>query len=226
MKPMRIAACLAACSLAAPACASAEDLWGQVIFHDEFESVDACPQRVTLPDGSTRARLVHAGISYGVYPQTRPNVDLRHWDNLWGYNNTTSPQVGWPGVGGAAPLIRDFPRGSYVAAHFRTPSASGSNGSFANPSYALGPPVTFAISRRCGDFDDYMETVGCLARDVPAADANLVKWKFTTNAPGSWCNLQPDTDYYVNMIFADPASTERCGAQSATCQLGTVSYHN
>jgi hypothetical protein len=83
-----------------------------------------------------------------------------------------------------------------------------------------------AISRRCGDFDDYMETVGCLARDIPTSDAVLVRWKFTANAPGSFCNLQPDTDYYVNVIIGDPASTDGCPAWSSTCTVGTVSYHN
>lgn len=207
--------------------ASADDLWGQEIFHDTFDdAATECPSKITLPDGSTRSRLLHANITYGVLPGTRPNVDLTHWDNLWGYNNTFSPQVAWPGVGGAAPVIGLYPRQSYVAARFHTPSSSTLNGSFSNPSYVSGPPLTFAISRRCGDFDDYMETTGCLVRDVPTSDAVMVKWKFTANAPGSWCNLQPDTDYYVNFVFSDPSSTDGCAAQQASCAAGTVSYHN
>lgn len=204
----------------------ATDLWGQEIFHDAFEDAGSCPSKALLPDGSKRSLLLHADITYGNYPQVRPFVDVRHWDNIWGYNNTVSPQVGWPGVGGAAPVIGLFPRTSYAAAHFHTPAASGSNGNFANPSYVNGPPITMAISRRCGDFDDYMETVGCLARDVPTSDSILVRWKFTANAPGSFCNLQPDTDYYVNIIISDPATTDSCTGGSATCAVGTVSFHN
>lgn len=216
-----------ALGLAVCAPAAADDTWGQEIFHDSFEDASSCPAKITLPDGSTRSLLVHANVTYGNYAQVRPGVDLRFWDNVWGYNNTSSPQVSWPGVGGASPVVRQFPRTSYMAAHFHTPAtASTQNGSFVNPSYVSGPPVTFSISRRCGDFDDYMETVGCLARDVPTSDANLVKWKFTTNSPGAFCNLQPDTDYYVNIIIADPASTDGCSSASATCSVGTVSYHN
>jgi hypothetical protein len=219
---------IAAMSILALACGNsrAVDLWGQEIFHDAFEDAGSCPSNIILPDGSERSLLVHANITYGNYPQVRPYVDVRFWDNVWGYNNTVSPQVGWPGVGGAAPVIGLFPRVSYTAAHFHTPVTSGSNGSFSNPSYVNGPPITMAISRRCGDFDDYMETVGCLARDVPTSDAVLVRWKFTANAPGSFCNLQPDTDYYVNVIIGDPASTDGCPAWSSTCTVGTVSYHN
>ena len=219
-------ASFAALFLAASVPAAADDLWGQEIFHDSFESLDACPARIVLPDGSTRTRLPHAGITYGNYSQIRPNVDLGLWDNLWGYNNTTSPQVGWPGVGGAAPVVRLFPRNAYIAAYFHTPAASGHNGNFVNPSYVSGPPLTFAISRRCGDFRDHLETAGCLARDVPTGDAALVGWKFTANAPGSWCNLKPDTDYYVNIVISDPASTDGCSAASANCAVGAVSFHN
>ena len=84
--------------------------WGQEIFNDSFEDASTCSPQVVLPDGSTRNLLATANITYGTYPLSRNNLDMGLWDDIWGYNNTTSPQVPWPGVGGAAPVIRFFPR--------------------------------------------------------------------------------------------------------------------
>lgn len=92
-----------------------------------------------------------------------------------------------------------------------------------------------AISTRCGDFTQALPTPGCLAdaaygelpwTGVPTADKPLVGWKFTPNAPGSWCNLQPNQDYWVNLMFANPLDFFNCNAAESTCVLGTVSYHN
>jgi len=188
--------------------------------------VAGCPTTITTSDGP-RTLLTTSGISYGVYPQQRPNVNVTEWNNIWGYNNTTaSSPTPWPGVGGASPVLRNFTRTSYIGAHFRTGSSTSWTGNFSNPSFAAGPNVTMAISTVCGDFSDHLPTPGCLTQDVPTADANLVKWKFTTNAPGSYCNLQPNTDYYVNMMFTDHTSTVECSAGLSVCNLSAVSYHN
>ena len=53
-----------------------------------------------------------------------------------------------------------------------------------------------------------------------------MKWKYSPNAPQSWCNLEPDTDYYVNFMLTEQDSTEQCAATAHTCVLGTVGYHN
>jgi len=200
--------------------------WGQEIFNDSFEDASTCSPQVVLPDGSTRNLLATANITYGTYPLSRNNLDMGLWDDIWGYNNTTSPQVPWPGVGGAAPVIRFFPRHAYIGAHFHTPASSGYNGHFSNPSFVIGPNIHMAISKRCGDFGAYLPTPGCLARDVPTADSNLVSWKFTANAPAGYCNLQPDSDYYVNIVITDPDTTVECPIDYPNCPVGTVSYHN
>jgi len=201
-----------------------DDLWGQQIFTDRFDAdSDTCPQQITLPDGTTRTLVTRASISYGVYQAERPNVRVTEWDDVWGYNNAQSPQATpWPGVGGAAPVIRVFPAGGYLCLHFHTPpDVASRHGSFSNPSYVAGPDVTMALSALPGDFSAALPTPGCIVRDVPTSDANLILWKGTPNAPNYWCNLQPDSDYYVNIAFA-----LRTGCERNSCVIGSVSYHN
>lgn len=184
----------------------------------------ACPASITTSDGA-RTLLLTSGISYGVYPGIRPNVNLSQWDNIWGHNSTTDGTTPWPGVGGSSPVIRSFGRSQYVGAHFKTRSSvTGLSGGFSNPSFAAGPNITMAISTACGDFSANLPTAGCLRADVPTADANLVQWKFSTNAPGSYCNLQPNTDYYVNIMLTDHLSTTECSANATTCFVAPVSY--
>jgi hypothetical protein len=50
----------------------------------------------------------------------------------------------------------------------------------------------------------------------------MASWR--VGATSSWCTLEPNTDYYVNMIFADPASTVECVSGATTCLLSAV--HN
>lgn len=189
-------------------------------------AVAGCPATITTADG-TRTLLTSSGVSYGVYPTQRPNVNLTEWDNIWGYNNTTATQpVAWPGVGGASPVIRNFQRDSYIGAHFRTGASTSVTGHFSNPSFAAGPNQTMAISTECGDFSAHLPTPGCLIQNVPTADANLLAWKLTSNNPTGSCNLLPNTDYYVNMMITDHLSTVECNATATTCNISAVSYHN
>ena len=131
------------------------------------------------------------------------------------------------GVGGSTPVITSFPRGGYICAHFHTvANANGLLGNFSNPSLVQGPNLTMAISRRGGDFASDLPTPGCVAANVPTADSNMVRWKFTANAPGSYCNLQVDSDYYVNLMFTEAGSDVECFPEVPICRLGSVSYHN
>lgn len=188
--------------------------------------VAGCPTTINTPDGP-RTLLVTSGISYGAYPPQRPGVNLTEWNNIWGYNNiTASTPVPWPGVGGSSPVIRSFARTSYVGAHFKTGSSTSVLGNFSIPTFAAGPNVTMAISTQCGDFSDHLPTPGCLKTNVPTADANAVQWKLTANNPTGSCNLQPNTDYYVNLMLTDHLSTEECAASAATCNMAPVSFHN
>lgn len=206
------------------------------IFDDGFEYNSlACPAVMVPPDGVPRTRKTSAGVSYGVYPATRL-VQLFEYDSLWGYNSTTGPVTPFPGVGGASPVINGVRNTDYVAVHFRTPAApNGLTIEFNHPSY-IGFPVnydrqylTMVVSQQCGDFTlQFSPTQGCMREMVPASDAALVYAKFTPNAPTSWCNLYPDTDYYVNMMFSHPdvICKTQSGNPTPICLMGTVEYNN
>lgn len=193
--------------------------------------VGACPNTIPGSGSTPLTWLKTSGVSYGVYPKQRTNVNVTEWNNVWGYNDTTAATpVAWPGVGGASPVIRQMERNKYLGIHFKTPpaaAAAGQNGSFSNPSLNNSLPIDMAISRTCGDFSADLPTPGCFVSNVPSSDANLLSWKFTTNAPGSWCNLQPDTDYYVNLKYTDPTGTANgCSSGATVCALATASFHN
>lgn len=182
-----------------------------------------CPAVAHTPWGD-RALVTRSSITYGATGQRARILDITSWDGLLGFGETSIAATPWPGVGGAAPVIRAFPRSGYICAKFRSPSNVATRvGGFSNPSYlrALSPTLTMSISRNGGDFAGGLDTPGCLVRNVYASDSNLAQWKGTVNNPTGSCNLQPNTDYYLNITFGDAP-----GCSTATCALGIVSYHN
>lgn len=180
---------------------------------------------IDTPKGQ-RTRLIEADISYGAYPDKRTKVDVTKWEPVFGYNDKLAqpPPVAWPGITGASPVFHGFKRYNFIAIKFRTPAhVTGAKGRFTNPSYVFGPPITMAISTSCGDFSEHLPTPGCLVENVYTSDDNLVGWKFTQNAPNDQCNLSPNTDYYVNIMLADPESTHQCNKGATTCMVGVAS---
>lgn len=168
-----------------------------------------CPATV---DGLTLVRT--ATVCTGALCLSPHAADVTKWSGLFGSD--------FPGVGGAAPVIKGFPAKGYLCAKFTTPPSLTLNGTMYNPSYlrALSPTLDIAISRQGGDWDSELPTPGCVKRGIYASDAQLMGWKFTPNAPTSWCNLSPSTDYYLNVRFG------ATGCKTAACALGIVSYHN
>lgn len=172
-----------------------------------------CPATITAADGP-RNLLTTSDVRYGTQSGTRMNVNLSEWDNVWGHG-TGSPTEGitpWPGVSGSAPTILAFKRDSYVGIHFKTPvsPAPGTAGTWFNPTSNPGPNLTMAISTQCGDFTNHLPSPGCRVENVPTADAPMVYWWFGTTFPNTSCNLQPNTNYYVNIMQTDKASTLEC----------------
>jgi hypothetical protein len=195
--------------------------WGEVVYTDAFESLDTCASTIVAPDGLERTRLLFSDVRYTAFHYLRPSVHLTEWDNVWGYNNgLPGPPVAWPGVTGSSPIISGFGRWSYVALHFHTPAVPlpGLAARMVNSSSAGGPPLTVAISKRCGDFQQSLPTSGCLRRDVPHSDETISYFKFTLNHPELVCNLEPDSDYYINIMLSDPASAPGC--PGGICPVG------
>ena len=121
-------------ALAAPLVPAVAHAADSTIFADGLElPFTGCPATIETDDGP-RTLLTHASISYGIYQAQRVNQDVTEWDNIWGYNGVAGPLTPWPGVGGSAPVIKDFPRSAYICAHFHTDTQPGRSGIMVNPS--------------------------------------------------------------------------------------------
>jgi hypothetical protein len=179
---------------------------------------DSCP-------ATPRTRVTTSDIHYLPEPpaHVRPGVQITQWDNIWGHINETDGITPWPGVAGASPTIWTIGKTQYVAAKFHTGALTTTNGFFKNVSYGAGPNLDMAISQNCGDFAP--TEAACLKSDVPSSDTALVFWRLDTVVSSSYCHLTPNSDYYVNIQFHDPATTGP-GCSGGTCKSTIQAYHN
>ncbi|MBN8726611.1 MAG: hypothetical protein J0H15_02770 [Xanthomonadales bacterium] len=183
----------------------------------------ACPATINTAYGQRTYVSTVSRITWGAVPiGGHDNVDVSKFANIWGFNSgAPGTALPWPGVGGSAPVLKSVPRQGYIGAHFKTTASPPPSGFFINPSFQISPNLIMSISKVCGDFSEQLPTPGCL-RDAPygeapgsgtpSSDTSMVSWKFTSNNPTGYCNLQPNTDYYINIMFANPAACtgERC----------------
>jgi len=157
----------------------------------------------SCPDG----RIMQSDLQYG--DTTLTDVDVTAFENLWGRGAASDPPVSWPGLTGSSPMILDFARTGYLAAKFHTSADPADTlvGMFEYVSYPYGassPHLDFSITTECGNFSP--EQSGCIELDVAAVDVPLGRWRvYAGNA--FYCQLQSDTDYFVNVRFSDPAAT-------------------
>jgi hypothetical protein len=183
-----------------------------------------CPATI-YTGNQALTRLTTSTISYGIYDLTR-TADTRNWENIWGHvSNTDNAQL-WPGPTSSQPVIRDFGRTTYLAAQFHVPAGFSTTafGQYLHANNPPGPPVTASFSTTCGDFSPQPGT-GCVVQQWPNDFSSALFWKSQSQNP-SFCPLQPDTDYYLNMKLSDPATTTWCSAGSATCYVYLQQLHN
>ncbi|MGH8171934.1 MAG: hypothetical protein ACREPX_02225 [Rhodanobacteraceae bacterium] len=181
-------------------------------------SVTSLPATIAIQQGDTSCPAGRQTVGNIFYPPSqtlRNNVDLTMWDNIWGHNTTTDPQVPWPGFPGSNPVIKNFNKTGYVAAKFHVPSnAVGYQGFYKNISYNGGPNLTMSISPNCGDFAPTQ--IACLKENVPAGDQGMVYWR-QANGTNFYCHIDTDTDYYLNIKLTDPTADGPNCAPSGTC---------
>ncbi len=165
-----------------------------------------CPATMVGPDGITRTLLRTAYVTYGSIGQGgRANISLLEYDQVWGRAQANAAPIAWPGVGGSSPTWT-MPATGYVCAHMRTPAnPAGISGRFTNPSFVGGarPPLSMFITTQPNSLTA-LPSPGAVKTNVPNSDANLVGFKFTTNAPAGWANLQGATDYWVIVFITNP----------------------
>lgn len=181
------------------------------LFHDAFEQATSCPAGLQK----------FSDIGYvgdNVSGDVRHSVDVTEWKNIWGHASASDALVDWPGRPNSAPVIMNFGKATYIAAHFRVPAGTSTQeyGWITHTEYNWGHDLTASISRYCGDFRP--ANPACFSEIVGIA--NLVPWRTRVS---NFCPLEPDTDYYLNLKMTDPneASTT-CVRTSSTCAIGTA----
>jgi hypothetical protein len=168
------------------------------------------------PDG----RIVQSDISYN--GTTLTDVDVTAFENIWGRASASDPPTLWPGIDESTPIISDFTKTGYIAAKFHVPAdvAGGMVGQFRYVSYGSGPLLDFSISTQCADF--LPAQVACVLLDAPPDDSALMHWRFV-NGSNFWCQLQADTDYYVNIRLYDPTQSPP-SCSDDTCPVSVSNY--
>lgn len=195
-------------------------------------SVTSQPATVVVSQGgggdlcpvTPRTRALVSDIHYLPEPpaHVRHAVDLTLWDNIWGHLNESDNVIPWPGPNGASPTIATLQKTEYVAAKFHVPAGTLStlSGFYKNVSYGAGPNLDMSISTACGDFAPAQ--AGCVVTDVPSNDQGLVYWRMV-NPSNFYCQLTPNTDYFLNLQFHD-INTTGPGCTGTACK--TTSQHN
>ena len=178
-------------------------------------SGDACPV-------TPRTRATTSDINYRPGTHIRHGVDLREWENIWGHLSDSDDGIPFPGPNGASPTIQTLGKNQYIAAEFDTGTLpTNYSGAYTNVSYGAGPNLDMSISTACGDFAP--TTPGCLATNVSSGENYLVWWRMV-NGNDYTCALQPNTHYYLNLQFHDPATTGP-GCTGNTCITTIQSNH-
>jgi hypothetical protein len=178
------------------------------------------------PAGLTR--LTTSDIAYGSdhLTQVRARSDTTEWINIWGYGSVdpAEHQQPWPGLNGSGPVIKQFGRTNFLAAHFNTGSSPMYYGRLTDMSNIGGPDVDIVLSQTCGDFSQNATYPGC-SRTMPSDGTTHYNYFSNGGTAGDTnCPLQLNTDYYLNIRFHDPNSTVECAAGAAVCPLYTLNY--
>lgn len=207
-------------SIAALLLAAATSQTADGIYKDSFDAGASCPATIDSPNGLLNLRYI-SDLWY--YPAgTRHGIDVTDFANIWGHIDALDGLTEWPGVPGASPTIKTIGRREYVGASFHVPADAlpTLTGTMKHVMYWGGPPIDVSISRTCGDFDPVEPY--CSAYDRPANDNAMLRWKLG-NAQRSYCHIEPDGDYFLNIRFSDPnASSQDCTVTS--CQTTIQQY--
>lgn len=184
------------------------------LFHADFEQNSTCPA----------GRQLYSDIGYVGDNDSgglRYHVSLTEWENIWGHASPYDTTMPWPGRSNSAPVIADFGKTTYVAAHFFVPQGAPLTwlGWITHTDYNYGHNLTAAISTSCGDFSPSAQA--CFVQST--SGQTIVPWRTTG---GTFCRLLPDTDYYLNLKMTDPDEpSPTCAHGAEVCAVGTANAY-
>lgn len=162
------------------------------------------PSGCIAPAGLSRLDDVYVEFNYTV--SNGRTVEAKHFENVFGYTDATTPLRSFPGVVNVNQRIF-IPRNYYVALQFTVPSdlTLQTTGAFrfeeTQPQTAPAR-MSMTISKSCGDFSPTPTaplTAGCVLNNAPA-NGNLL-WGYAPGVTGA-CQLQPGETYYLNIVHA------------------------
>ena len=181
------------------------------LFHGNFEDASSCPAGRQLTSDIGYVGDNNSGdLRYG--------VQVTEWENIWGHASPYDSTAPWPGRANSAPVIADFGKYTYIAAHFYVPAGAPITwlGWITHTDYNYGHNLTAAISTECGDFSPGAQA--CFVQSQSGQP--LVPWRTNT---GSFCRLQPNTDYYLNLKMTNPdEQSPTCSQHAEVCAIGTA----
>lgn len=170
--------------------------------------VGNCPQ--SPPSVCPVGRMITGTIRYPNVPGggVRNGADLTQYATIWGAATASAVPVPYPGANGAVPAVQPWPAGGYIAAKFRASSNVRDYVVLRYSTYYSGPPLTIAISQRCGDFAP--ANPNCLTTNIGTGEGAK---KIVTAPYTNGCPITPGVDYYVNVkqgtgaAYPQPLST-------------------
>lgn len=151
------------------------------------------------------AQLRTSDITYPNGDRTaRKDVDLTHYENIFGHIDSKDEVLAWPGRQGAVASIAALPRNGFVCAAFTIPAKSRYFGTIGVGSHYSTPDaaVDMAYSDACGDFAPKQKA--CLKLDVANGESGP-RWTTIDNVKG--CALKPGTHYWNLRIHAHGEGT-------------------
>jgi hypothetical protein len=185
------------------------------IFEDGFDDAPTgCP--------ANRQELADFAYAGDDSLRNRYDVDVTEWENIWGHATALDATVPWPGRSNSSPVFLNFGKSNYIAAHFQVPPGTPSTwfGWIIHTEYQYGTDLTGAISPVCGDFSPAAQH--CYSQGT--SGQTIVPWRTTA---GTFCELVPGSDYFLNLKIRDPDQTNVSCAPSATeCMIGTANAIN
>lgn len=177
------------------------------------------------PAGLTRATRVFADTNIST-DQGR-DVDATVFEESFGYNSSGGAPRPFPGTAGLNQSIT-IGGNTFIAMRFTVPSnlAAGTSGLIARGETVFNGnpgPVTFTISKTCGDFS--LTPVAPLnakcARQVNTL-GDGVPWGYSPSGTSAvFCPLERGQTYYLNILYGAANATTTCTSAS-TCERGIV----
>lgn len=177
------------------------------------------------PAGLTRAARIFTDTNIST-DQGR-DVDATVFEEAFGYNSSGGTPRPFPGTAGLNQSIT-IGRNNFIAMRFTVPSnlAEGTSGliSRGETVFSGNPgPVTFTISKTCGDFSLTPQTplnAKCARQVNTLGDG--VPWGYTASGSSAvFCPLERGQTYYLNILYGPANATTTC-TTPASCERGIV----